>query len=105
MEALERNTERLLEISRETDEIFRVSQEVEAGIVLGDLDRLLERMENLSEIPEAIRPHWETLKEWTSKYLAGSTCVVSVHRPLLIRRFHCGKDKTDCRPSKPAIQS
>ena len=73
IEALERNTERLLEISRETDEIFRVSQEVEAGIVLGDLDRLLERMENLSEIPEAIRTHWEILKEWTSKYLAGST--------------------------------
>jgi PAS domain S-box-containing protein len=72
IEALERNTERLLEISRETDEIFRVSREVEAGIVLGDLDRLLERMENFSEIPEAIRAHWQTLKEWTSKYLAGS---------------------------------
>jgi len=72
IEALERNIERLLEISRETDEIFRVSQEVEAGIVLGDLDRLLERMEDLSEVPDAIRLHWEKLKEWTSKYLAGS---------------------------------
>ena len=72
IEALERNMERLLEISRETDEIFRTSQEVEAGIVLGDLDRLLERMENFSEIPEAIRLHWEGLKEWTSKYLGGS---------------------------------
>ena len=72
IDALERNTERLLEISRETDEIFRVSQEVEAGIVLNDLDLLLERMENLSEIPEAIRLHWESLKEWTSKYLGGS---------------------------------
>jgi signal transduction histidine kinase len=72
IEALERNTERLLDISRETDEIFRVSQEVEAGIVLSDLDRLLERMENFSEIPEAIRLHWEGLKEWTSKYLGGS---------------------------------
>ena len=73
MEALERNTKRLLEISRETDEIFRVSQEVETGIVLSDLDRLLERMENISEIPEAIRLHWEILKEWTSKYFSGST--------------------------------
>ena len=72
IEALERNTERLLEISRETDEIFRVSQEVEAGMALNDLDRLLERMEDLSEIPEAIRLHWEALKEWTSKYLGGS---------------------------------
>jgi PAS domain S-box-containing protein len=72
MEALERNIERLLEISRETDEIFRVSQEVEAGMALNDLDRLLERMGDLSEIPEAIRLHWEALKEWTSKYLGGS---------------------------------
>jgi len=72
IEALERNTERLLELSRETDEIFRVSQEVEAGMALSDLDRLLERMGDLSEIPEAIRLHWEALKEWTSKYLGGS---------------------------------
>ena len=68
---LERNMDRLLEISQETDEIFRVSQEVEAGLVLGDLDRLLERMENLSAIPTAIRSHWESLKEWTSEYLGG----------------------------------
>ncbi|MBS1233313.1 MAG: hypothetical protein H6R42_967, partial [Nitrospirae bacterium] len=73
IDALERNTERLLEISRETDEIFRVSQEVEAGMALNDLDRLLERMEDISEIPEAIRTNWEALKEWTSKYLGGST--------------------------------
>jgi signal transduction histidine kinase len=72
IEALERNTERLLEISRETDEIFRVSQEIEAGMAINDLDRLLERMEDLSEIPEAIRLHWEALKEWTNKYLGGS---------------------------------
>ncbi len=73
IDALERNTERLLELSRETDEIFRVSQEVEAGMALNDLDRLLERMGDLSEIPEAIRSHWQALKEWTSTYLAGST--------------------------------
>ncbi len=72
MEALERNIERLLEISGETDEIFRVSHEVEAGMALNDLDLLLERMENLSEIPEAIRLHWAALKEWTSKYLGGN---------------------------------
>jgi PAS domain S-box-containing protein len=72
IERLERNTERLVEISRETDEIFRVSQEVEAGMVLNDIDRLLERLEDLSEMPEAIRSHWKILKEWASKYLGGS---------------------------------
>ncbi len=72
IDTLERNTERLLEISRETDEIFRVSQEVEAEIVLGDIDRLLEGMENLSEMPESIRLHWEALEKWTSKYLGGN---------------------------------
>jgi PAS domain S-box-containing protein len=72
IDALERNTERLVEISYETNEIFRVSQEVEAGMVLNDIDRLLERMEDLSEIPEAIRLHWEALKKWTNRYLGGS---------------------------------
>ncbi len=72
MASLERNVERLLEISKETDEIFRVSQEVEAGMALNDLDRLLERLEDLSEIPEPVRKHWEALKEWTSKYIGGS---------------------------------
>jgi len=71
--ALERNTERLIEISHETNEIFRVSQEVEAGMVLNDIDRLLERMEDLSEIPEAIRLHWEAIKKWTNRYLGSSS--------------------------------
>jgi signal transduction histidine kinase len=72
MASLERNVERLLEVSKETDEIFRVSQEVEAGMALNDLDRILERLEDLSEVPEPIRKHWEALKEWTSKYIGGS---------------------------------
>ena len=73
IDTLERNTERLVEISQETDEIFRVSREVEAGMALNDIDRLLERVENFSEIPEDIRAQLETLKEWTNKYLSGST--------------------------------
>ncbi|MBN2402577.1 MAG: PAS domain-containing sensor histidine kinase [Spirochaetes bacterium] len=98
IEVLERNIKRLLDISRETDEIFRVSQEVEAGIVLGDLDRLLKRMENLSEIPESIRLHWEILKEWTDRYLAGSsasfqlinlyTAVVSIVEEIKVTAAH-----------------
>jgi PAS domain S-box-containing protein len=72
IDTLERNTERLNEISQETDEIFRVSQEIEAGLVLNDIDRLLERMETFSEIPQDVRVQLETLKEWTNKYLDGS---------------------------------
>lgn len=72
IDTLERNTERLVEISHETNEIFRVSQEVEAGMVLNDIDHLLARMEDISEIPEEIRLHWEALKKWTSGYLGGS---------------------------------
>ena len=73
VDTLKRNTERLLDISKETDEIFRVSQEIETGMVLNDLDHLLQRMESLSEIPEEIRLHWEALKEWTDRYLGGSS--------------------------------
>ena len=69
LDTLERNTERLLEISRETDEIFRVSQEVEVGMAVNDLDRLLEKIEDLSHVPEAIRTSWEQLKEWTVSHL------------------------------------
>ncbi len=72
IDTLERNTARLVKISHETNEIFRVSQEVEAGMVLNDIDRLLARMEDISEIPEEIRLHWEALKKWTSGYLGGS---------------------------------
>ncbi len=72
-DALERNTERLLGISRETDDIFRVSQEIEAGILLGDLDRLWERIGTLPDVPENIHAHWEALKGWVSTHISGST--------------------------------
>ena len=72
IDTLERNTERLVKISHETNEIFRVSQEVEAGMVLNDIDRLLARMEDISEIPEETRLHWEALKKWAGGYLGGS---------------------------------
>lgn len=72
-DALERNIERLLGISRETDDIFRVSQEIEAGILLGDLDRLWERIGTLPDVPENIHAHWEALKGWVSTHISGST--------------------------------
>ena len=73
IDTLERNTERLLEIFPGKPTKFSMFlRRWSAGILLGEFDRLFERMQNLSEAPEAIRMHWEALKEWTSKYLSGS---------------------------------
>ncbi len=69
MEALERNLDRLVAISNETDEIFRASQELEASILLDDLDRVLQRMEDMSEVSTEIQSHWNALREWTDKLL------------------------------------
>lgn len=71
MDTLERNLERLSNISRETDEIFRVSQELEAGVLLDNLDRLWQRISNLSEMPPHVRSHFNALKEWLNQYLSG----------------------------------
>ncbi len=72
MEVLERNLKRLFTISKETDEIFRVSQELEAGVLLDEFDRLWDRMENFSEMPQNIRVHWHALKGWLGQYLSGN---------------------------------
>jgi PAS domain S-box-containing protein len=72
MEALERNVERLFDISKETDDIFRVSQELEAGAILNDLERLSERIREFSEMPADMQVHWYSLKTWLSRYIAGS---------------------------------
>lgn len=73
IEVLERNLERLFNISEETDEIFRVSQELETSVILNDLDRLWQRMEDLSDIPPDIRVHWDALKGWMNQYFSGSS--------------------------------
>jgi PAS domain S-box-containing protein len=72
MEALDRNLNRLFVISRETDEIFTVSHELEAGNVLDELDRLWQRMENFPDVPSDIRSHWKALRNWMNQYLSGS---------------------------------
>lgn len=68
---LERNLERLFAISKETDEIFRVTQEVEANVLLDDLERLWERIEDLSGLPENMHEHLQALRTWVSQYRAG----------------------------------
>lgn len=73
MDSIERNLQRLFNISRETDQIFRLSQELEAVMLVGDLDRLWQRMESLSEVPADVRGHWNSLREWVGQYFAAST--------------------------------
>jgi len=72
MNMLDRNVDRLLEVSKETDQIFKESQELEASGLLDDLDRLQARMEGLSEVPPDMRGHWEELKEWVNGHISGS---------------------------------
>ncbi len=73
METLERNLGRLFSISRETDEIFRVSREIEAGVLLDSLGSLWQRIEDLSDMPPEVLNHFNALKSWLSQYLSGST--------------------------------
>jgi PAS domain S-box-containing protein len=72
METLERNLERLSDISGETDEIFRISQELEADVLLDNLDGLWERIQGLSEMPSDVRFHFDALRAWLNQYLSGS---------------------------------
>jgi len=73
MDTLERNLGRLFSISKETDEIFRASREIEAGVLIDNLDSLWQRMEDLSDMPPNVMDHFSALKSWLSQYLSGST--------------------------------
>jgi PAS domain S-box-containing protein len=73
LDGLDRNLARLSSISIETDEICRVSQELEAGVILDDLETLWHRVESLSDMPEEVRTHFNGLKRWLGQYLSGST--------------------------------
>lgn len=72
IETLERNLSRLSDISRETDEIFKLSQELEADALLDNLERLSQRIEDFPDIPPAVRAHFDELKAWFSQYQSGN---------------------------------
>ncbi len=71
METLDRNLERISEISTETDEIFRISQEVEAEAALENLNGLWQRIEDLPDMPAEVRSHFNALRGWINQYLSG----------------------------------
>ena len=73
LDALERNTQRLLRIQRETDEIFKVSQEVEASVLTDELELLRERLDRFGNVPPEVWSHWGALKEWLSQFISGGT--------------------------------
>jgi PAS domain S-box-containing protein len=73
LDALERNTERLLRMQRETDEIFRVSQEIETSVLADEMEFLRERLDQFGNVPPEVWNHWGALKEWLSQYRSGST--------------------------------
>jgi PAS domain S-box-containing protein len=71
--ALERNAERLLNIQREADDIFRASRELEATSLTDELDVLRQRLDGLGNVPAEVWSHWGALKEWLSQYISGGT--------------------------------
>ena len=73
LDALERNTQRLLRIQRETDEIFEVSQEVEVSVLTDEMELLRERLDRLGNVPPEVWSHWGALKEWLGRHSKDST--------------------------------
>lgn len=72
LDMLERNTNRLFEVSYEAGEICRASHDLEAGGLIDDIDRLEQRMGSLSEVPEEMRVHAEAIKQWVGSHMSGS---------------------------------
>jgi PAS domain S-box-containing protein len=72
IETLERNLERLSEISAETNEIFKISKELEADDLVDNLDGLWQRIEDLPDMSPDVRSHFDALKTWLRQYLSGS---------------------------------
>lgn len=72
IEALERNLLRLFDISKETDDIFKISQDLEAGAILDSLDMLSQRIEDFPVMPPAVRAHFDGLKAWFNQYQSGN---------------------------------
>ncbi len=71
--ALERNTERLLGIQREADDIFTASRELEAASLTDELDLLRQRLDGFGNVPAEVWSHWGALKEWLGQYMSSGT--------------------------------
>ena len=73
LNAMERNIERLSRMQREADEILRTSQELEAGSLAGEIDRLRERLADLGEMPTETDACLQATRKWISAHMSPST--------------------------------
>ena len=71
-EIVEKNLKRISVIQQETDKIIRTYQEVDKGLISGELDRQWRQLEDVSEIPIEIKLHWDMVKKWLSSNIHGS---------------------------------
>lgn len=86
IEAMERNTSRLLQISKETDEIFKLQVEFESVSLTMEMEDFLRRLMRMVGVPPAIRFHWEAVRDWLLKsFLAEKEGVEDVELLSLIR--------------------
>ena len=72
LDMLERNVSRLFEIADETGEILRASHDLEASGLMDEMDRLVQRMESLAEVPDEMRAHMREVRQWVGRHMSGS---------------------------------
>ncbi len=72
LDMLERNVNRLFEISDEAGEILRASHDLEASGLIDDMDLLGHRMEGLSAVPDEMHAHMREIRHWISRHMSGS---------------------------------
>jgi len=70
VDSVERHLKRLAEIQKETRQIFRVAQELEASSVVSEMQRFEQSEEHFSEMTVDMRVHWDAVKEWLSAHLS-----------------------------------
>ena len=105
LSAMERNLDRLLVMQRYADEILRTSAELEAPGIVGEFNRLMERVEDLCEVPPEIASLREGLGKWMSAHVShGTEAVLQIVEiyPVLVQcveraRQHAADRRIDVR--------
>jgi signal transduction histidine kinase len=96
--AVERNLDRLFMMQKEADDILRTSEELEAQGLVGELDRLAEKVRDLYEMPSEIVSTWENLKKWLGTHVSHEPAfqVLSL-APLLMQALERAKQNASHR--------
>ena len=72
MDTVERHLARLTEIEREAGQILLVTHELEAGSLVGEMERFEQKLENFPEMTAEVYAHWDAVKGWLGAYLPGA---------------------------------